>query len=316
MVKKHPYTCPRCEFSTSKKSNIQAHLYDLKKPCPATILDIQLTDDIKKYVLDNRVYHPPKQTQQQIFNQQININNTINNYITKKDFQEKLEQYLGYNDTNLLEYQDTIETKYEKQVDRFEKRSKPFQKYDTLKLDGLINVLHTCTSANDVQEMNVMYDKVLDRLQIYGGEWESHMFEPGVKELIEKIQEVYLDYYEEYLLRQYTTVASVFDKQCIKEALKEYYEFLECFDVEPRLTTSPEEWVQDLCDGDIGRMHTLVKDDLKASKLKEVKKTVFNVIKKNCTASVLELNKKIVDLIKMDEMFKNRVLAELQGVQV
>jgi hypothetical protein len=291
------------------------HLYDLQKVCQGTKEDIHLTDTIKKQILDNRIYHPPKQTQQQIINQQININNTIINYINKKDFQEKLEQYLEYNDTNLFEYQDTIETKYEKQVDRLEKKSKTFRKCDTLNLDGLINVLHTCTSTNDVQEMNVMYDKVLDRLQIYGGEWETHLFETGVKELIEKIQEVYLDYYEEYLLKQYS-VGSVFDRQCIKEALNEYYEFLECFDVEPRLTSSPEEWVQELCDGDVGRIHSKVKDELKASKLKEVKKIVFNVIKKNCTASALELNKKIVDLIKMDEMFKNRVLAELQGVQL
>jgi hypothetical protein len=314
MSKKEPYTCPRCQYFTSRKANMRKHLYGAKKSCPASTVDIELTDTIKNYILDNRIYHPPKQTQQQIINQQINNNNTIINFVNKMDFQDKLVQYLGYLDTDLLEYQDTIETKYEKQVDRLEKKSKGFQKYDTLSLDGLINVLHTCTTTNDVQEMNVMYDKVLNRLHIYGGEWEPYLFKEGVKELIEKIQEVYLDYYEEYLLRQYS-VGSVFDKQCIKEALKEYYEFLECFHVDPRLTTSPEDWVQDLCDGDIGRLHIKVKDELRASKLREVKKTVYDVIKTNCTASVLELNKKIVDLIKMDEMFKNKVLVELQGVQ-
>lgn len=314
MPKRPPYTCPRCEYFTSKKGDMVKHLYDLKKSCPASTVDIVLTDAIKKYILDNRVYHPPKQTQQQIISQQININNTIVNYVNKMDFQDKLVHYLRYHDTDLLEYQDTIETKYEKQVDRFEKKSKGFHKFDTLTLDGLINVLHTCTSANDVQEMNVMYDKVLNRLHIYGGEWEPFMFKDGVKELIEKIQEIYLDYYEEYLLKQYS-LGSIFDKQCIKEALKEYYEFIECFDIDPRLTTSPEEWVQELCDGDIGRLHTKVKDELRASKLKEVRKTVYDVIKTNCTATVLELNKKIVDLIKMDEIFKNRVLMELQGVQ-
>lgn len=289
------------------------HLHTVKKVCPATKEDVTLTEDVKQYILDNRIYHPPKQTQHQVLIQQTTNNNFIVNYITKKDFHEKLDQYLGHNHANLLEYQDTIEAKYEKQVDRLEKKAKPFQKYEALTLDGLINVLHTCTSATDVQEMNIMYDKVLDRLQIYGGEWETHLFESGVKDLIEKIQEVYLDYYEEYLLRQFTN-ANVFERQCIKEALKEYYEFIECFDVEARLTSSPEQWVQDLCDGEVGSLHRKVKDELKASKLKEVKKTVFNVIKKNCTASVLELNKKIVDLIKMDELFKNKILSELQGV--
>jgi hypothetical protein len=160
--------------------------------------------------------------------------------------------------------------------------------------------------------MNVVYDKVLNRLEIYEGEWDSNRFETGVKELIEKVQEVYLDYYEEYLLRQYMA-ASAFDKQCICEALREYYEFLECFAVEPRLTSSPEEWIQDLNDEYIGRLQQKARSDLKASKQREVKKLVYNVIKKNCTASILELNKKMMDLIKMDEVFKNKVLTELQG---
>ena len=54
-----------------------------------------------------------------------------------------------------------------------------------------------------------MYDKVLDKLQIYEGEWKSHHFETGVKELISSIQEAYLDDYEEYLLKQYLNFLSI-----------------------------------------------------------------------------------------------------------
>lgn len=51
MPKKHPYTCPRCEYFTSRKSNITAHLYDLKKPCPAIKHNIELTEEIKQSIL-------------------------------------------------------------------------------------------------------------------------------------------------------------------------------------------------------------------------------------------------------------------------
>ncbi len=35
------------------------HLYKLKKPCPQTNMQIELTDDIKEWILQNRVYTPP-----------------------------------------------------------------------------------------------------------------------------------------------------------------------------------------------------------------------------------------------------------------
>lgn len=60
MPPKHPYTCPRCDFNTSKKSNMHTHLYGLKKVCPGIKSMVELTDDIKQHILDNRVYYPVK----------------------------------------------------------------------------------------------------------------------------------------------------------------------------------------------------------------------------------------------------------------
>ena len=60
MPKKPPYTCPRCDYFTSKKPDMTKHLQQLKKPCPALKHDIELTEDIKSYILDNRIYNPPQ----------------------------------------------------------------------------------------------------------------------------------------------------------------------------------------------------------------------------------------------------------------
>jgi hypothetical protein len=60
MAQKKPYTCPRCGLETRLKGNMARHLYALNKPCPATDNVIQLTDEIKRHILDNHVFCPPK----------------------------------------------------------------------------------------------------------------------------------------------------------------------------------------------------------------------------------------------------------------
>lgn len=312
MPKKHPYTCPRCEYFTARKGNMHKHLCLTLKPCPATHQDITLTDVIKQYILDNRVYRPPKQTEHQVINQQINNYNLVNNYIINKDFQDKITQYLEYTKEDLQDYTNSVEEHYQTKIDKLESEHNGFRKDKTLTRDALIDVLDTCTSSQNVHKMNLMYDKVLDKLQIYEDEWTSHHFEAGVQELISSIQGAYLDKYENYLLKQYTN-ASMFDRQCIEEALTDYYQFLVTFDAVPFLKTSQEVWIQDIQEGYIGKLYNKIKDEMKGSEQKIIKKRVFQVIKKNCHKSLLELNDQLMKLIKMDETFKNNIMNELKN---
>jgi hypothetical protein len=53
------YTCIRCNFRTKYKSHIINH-FNRKKNCPTIENDIELTEEIKKYILDNRIYNIPK----------------------------------------------------------------------------------------------------------------------------------------------------------------------------------------------------------------------------------------------------------------
>lgn len=55
-----PYSCARCNYVTSNKTDMYKHLYTLKKICPATENDIELTDEIKQYILNNRIFKVPK----------------------------------------------------------------------------------------------------------------------------------------------------------------------------------------------------------------------------------------------------------------
>lgn len=54
------YTCPRCNFKTRNKEDMRRHLYKREKPCSGVISNIELTDEIKQYILANRIYQEPK----------------------------------------------------------------------------------------------------------------------------------------------------------------------------------------------------------------------------------------------------------------
>ena len=51
-----PYTCPRCGYTTQHRTSIRNHLFNKTKTCPALENDIVLTDDIREYILANRIY--------------------------------------------------------------------------------------------------------------------------------------------------------------------------------------------------------------------------------------------------------------------
>ena len=61
MSKKKPnYTCIRCEYETKYKTNMHKHLFYKNISCPQTRNLIELTDEIKQHILDNRIYIIPK----------------------------------------------------------------------------------------------------------------------------------------------------------------------------------------------------------------------------------------------------------------
>ncbi len=54
------YACNRCGYKTAIKARMRRHLYCLKKICPGSKNDIELTEEIKEKILANRIYHMPK----------------------------------------------------------------------------------------------------------------------------------------------------------------------------------------------------------------------------------------------------------------
>ena len=54
------YCCIRCGYDTKLKNDMRNHFYTRKKKCPPAYNNIELTDEIKAFILDNRIYVIPK----------------------------------------------------------------------------------------------------------------------------------------------------------------------------------------------------------------------------------------------------------------
>jgi len=50
------YTCPRCGYKTKNKTKMYRHLYEKQKVCAGCVSNIELTEDVKECILENRVY--------------------------------------------------------------------------------------------------------------------------------------------------------------------------------------------------------------------------------------------------------------------
>ena len=323
MTKQDDYTCPRCGYQTRKCTNMRRHLYEKHKLCPATKHDVTLTDYIKQYILDNRIYRIPQETptapapsQQQIMNQTINNYNMIYNIINKMPTIEKVTRYNEYKNVELVDFEDSIDEKYHLHALKLNKdKYKDYQ----LEYTDFKEIIDKITTITDVPKLNIIYDNVLDKLQIFHcGEWVSFLMDSGVKDIIEKIQGCYLNAYECFLIRRiYNSTTPCFVKQQYKESLKEYYRFLACFDIDPFIKDKHDAEILD--DSSIDCSEYTIQDEwyakyktidevLMKSDINRTKKEICNIIKNNTKASILELNKKVMEIMQMDEEFKTQII--------
>ena len=324
------YQCPRCNYQTSKKTHMRQHLYSLKKPCGATQQDIELTDECKEKILRDRLLKPLQQPSQVVqnntLNQTINNYNQINNLIYKMDPIEKILRYTEYKSLELMDFEDKIEEQYCLEVQRLDKGK---LKHFSMDKNSFLSVIDTITTIQDIDKLNIIYDEVPNKIKVFScGEWRSSLLDAGVQEMILKIKGCYLDFYECYLLRKYYNEDLSHPQKCnVKELIEEYYRFVACFDILPYVKDKNDNEV--LYRSDDPRHHQgneftieehwypcykRIKAALMMSEVKNVKKEVVDIVKKNSKANVIELNKKMMEVLQMDEEFKNNILDNLMYV--
>lgn len=96
------YTCPRCGYKSSKKWDMQRHLYTRMKVCPGEVDDITLTEEIKESIIKNKVYQKPEEANTNATNNTTVINSIIQNYnsfnsmLSSMDVVDRLTHLFAY----------------------------------------------------------------------------------------------------------------------------------------------------------------------------------------------------------------------------
>ena len=320
--KKSSYTCPRCGYFTSQKGDMRKHLYNLLKPCPATECDVQLTEDIKEYILTNRVYHHPKPTNtSQTVNNYINNYNTVNNFISNLDFMSKLSKYISHNNLQLIDYGDKVKEQYSRTRQRLERNMIKDYK---LTINEFLEILDKVSSLcnGDYEQYNIHFDDKTKKLKLYeDGEWTTLLQEAGVAKVVAGIQEHFLDVYEVYLVKRlYSSDIGAYNKQSLREHLTQYYNFIACFGLQPYIKDKSDTYIlKGEYDSDIDHDNDVISSDMMTIYRKQVetltvqnqnrvRRDVCEIIKRNSKQNLDELNKKVAALFNMDESFKEQLL--------
>lgn len=286
---KQPYTCICCGYETIYKTAMNTHFYNKKKYCPRIINNIELTDEIKQYILNNRIYKIPVVP---VIN---NITNIINNYNT-------------INNIFFIQNMNTI--KEFKSVN-FENKYKSLE-YNNTDFINIINQINDICSGKQMEELNLIN-------LCEDGDLEEMLVEKSIKKIIIILQKYLFDAYEFYLIKNiHTTTDDDTDESYektreIKELLQEYYKFIGCFGLNPAVKGKSDSYILEDEDNDIYELSdiywSLYKSelyDLKAREIAAIKKDVIDIINQNTIRSIDEMSKKVVELFQVDEnFFKN-----------
>lgn len=357
--KPNPYECYRCNYSTQEKYSMRVHLYGRKRPCPSTKHDIELTDDIKEAILNNRFYKPPTQetittnskskkkvtnaidtdapvsivnNYSQQINQQNNIVvNTLNQYINQTNMlksllreqspSDKLEKIVQYDDISLTDFDDSVEERFEEEVDKLDDVDTIDDHYRlAMTNDELLDIINKITSIDltCIKNLNILFDKRSEKFKIrHLGSWDEYLFDSGINFIIKTLTVHYLSSYEYYLIRG-------LERPCHRElpklhdCLENYYKFIATFSVEPMAKYKTDAYIlyQDAnTNSDIetggsnelgfkySDMYYSIKKNLSDKERMQMRKTILKLIRSNHEINESMLNKTIIDIIHADHEF-------------
>jgi hypothetical protein len=331
--KQVPYTCPRCDYKTDRRCDMVYHLYKLQRICPGVAHRIELTDDIKACVIENRIYHI--QDDVKIMNQTINTYNTMNNFISNMDCVDKITKLASYKQLEIVDFETKVEDEYKRTVKKLEKDS--FKYGFSLKHQDFMQIIDTLTNAlkgdkrdEFIEHLNFIYDSKRKRIRVFNSaeKWEDFLVSSGINYLIGTIAGSYLESYEVYLIRKLNAPVNVCQLAEQQKCLEDYYLFLACFDVDPFVKgkydaqilfnkDAPEyDLVPESSDVEAHQIvdrftktYVRIFDSITNAQRRIAQKEVLDIIKSNTQNTVNEIDKDILNMINIDEGFKLQIMA-------
>jgi hypothetical protein len=315
-----PYQCPRCGRETSRKDIIRDHFYKRKSDCPGTLKVLDLTEDIKEFVLLHRRYTPSQTSRHQDIVQNIqnitNNNHVIINFVAGLDTCKKLEKVIAYRGQELVDFEQSVDEKYQEQSEHL-KRDKYkhlvcYTKSHYLDMVSDISSIPHKTPKN-FERLNLYYDNSLKALNIYSnGEWVEYRLEDGVSYVVETLALSFLYSYEIYLIKKLENVDIIGrNRGELDECLRNYFRFLSCVNVSPYVKKSLDEMsVYNEIEEEVAEKYIRVYENMNITvrELHETRRSIIDVFKRNTMKNIVELNNTIHDLIKGDDAFRNEIL--------
>jgi len=313
---------------------MRTHFHKVQKVCPGSVKDIELTEEIKEHVLNNRVFHIPVDPSK-VTNNVINNYNTMNNFVANMDAVEKIMHLASYKQLELVDFETKVEEEYQRNVKRLEKDS--FKYGFTLKHQDFMQIIDTLTKVirgnqrdEFIEQLSFIYDSKRKRIRVYNSsdKWEEVLVTTGLAYLVNTISGYYLEAYEIYLIRKIcSNKSSITEVTFLQKCIEDYYRFISCFDVDPYVKGKHDAQVlynkddpqydEEPADGDVSahqivdrfnKLYYTIYDDLTNAQKKTVHKEVLDIIKSNSENSVAEIDKDIIGLINIDEDFKKELM--------
>ena len=190
MPKNRNYACIRCNYETDSKSHMQRHLYEKKKACPQTRNLIELTDEIKQHILDNRIYIIPKVVKPTKASNNINItNNTMNNFIGNMDPVEKITKYTDYKGVEIVDFDDSVDEKFAVRANNMKTNKSDAM---ALKKETFIEHIGEASRNETMKDFNILYDHKMKTFNIYNeGAWKNLSIHEGLRAILFKMQDAH-----------------------------------------------------------------------------------------------------------------------------
>lgn len=311
------YVCPRCSYKSYKNTDMIRH-FNRKRIC-ADKNGVVFTDEMKKTVLENFECHISRSNNLQSVN---NLNMMLG-IVNSTETLDKVRLLTDHKGIKITDIEDELEKQYEYMVKRLENDDMTCGYL--LKLDDLFNIVNTCTSrdAGEPDHFNVFFDKMVNRLKLFRSKnWETFLEDAGIKQLISLIKSYYLDSYEVYLIRNlHSTQKPKVNPWQLKDHLIIYYQFIAVFELEPYITSLQDdevvghrllEYESDFLSKTYYKLYNEHKKELKESVIKSVKRTIINIVKDNSLHNIKMIDKTIIDLLKIDEAFRNELIKTRQ----
>jgi hypothetical protein len=226
-----------------------------------------------------------------------------------------LNHFCGFRNIDMVSLSEDIEQRYESKASDMSYR--PHEVHVSLTIDNLLSIIDDVSLSikKDHADMNIYYDTKENKISILepDGVWNKLLVHEGIKKMIEKVQDVYFDYYECYLIKRIIKGKNYFQQQKNQELLDEYYRFIVSFDLLPFCMHRADYMIMD-DDTDVSayaiserftNVFLSIKKNMRTKEKGFIDKTVLDIVKRNSHTNIRTLKTKISYLFCNDSTFKD-----------